>query len=110
VCIRCTAMQHNNQKAPEGGGDDRSRFRGFLVIMLHRKGAAVIAASMHGFDNCPKFKSPVTLILTLDRVKVISSCTIPVYQRAQPIHLTVASRTTEIWSFEFREISTFREL
>jgi len=34
-----------------------------------RKGAAVIAASMHGFASCRKFKSPVTL--TLDRVKVI---------------------------------------
>ena len=36
-----------------------------------RKGAAIIAASMHGFANCRKFKSPVTL--TLDRVKVIST-------------------------------------
>jgi len=33
-----------------------------------RKGAAVIAASMHGFANCSKFKSPMTLTLTLDRV------------------------------------------
>ena len=38
-----------------------------------RKGAAVIAASMHGFASCRKFKSPVTLTLTLDRVKVIST-------------------------------------
>jgi len=34
-----------------------------------RKGAAVIAASMQGFANCGKFKSPVILTLTLDRVK-----------------------------------------
>ena len=27
-----------------------------------------------------------------------------------PNHLTVASRTTEIWPFEFREISTFRKV
>jgi len=25
-------------------------------------------------------------------------------------HLTIASRTTDIWSFEFREISTFRDV
>jgi len=36
-----------------------------------RKGAAIIAASMHGFANCRKFESPV--ILTLDRVKVTSA-------------------------------------
>jgi len=33
------------------------------------KGAAVIAASMHGFANYRKFKSPVTSTLSLDRVK-----------------------------------------
>ena len=38
-----------------------------------RKGAAVIAASMHGFASCRKFKSPVTFTLTLDRVKVTST-------------------------------------
>jgi len=27
-----------------------------------------------------------------------------------PNHVTVASSTTEIWPFEFREISTFREV
>jgi len=27
-----------------------------------------------------------------------------------PNHVTVASSTTEIWSFEFREISTFGEV
>jgi len=27
-----------------------------------------------------------------------------------PNHLSVASRTTEIWPFEFREISTFCEV
>ena len=42
-----------------------------------RKGAAVIAASMHGFTSCLKFKSPVTL--TLDWVKVISTYAVPVY-------------------------------
>jgi len=33
---------------------------------------------MHGFANCRKFKSPVTLTLTLEQVKVISAYTIPV--------------------------------
>ena len=41
-----------------------------------RKGAAVIAASMHRFASCRKFKSPVTL--TLDRVKVTSAYTVHV--------------------------------
>jgi len=49
-----------------------------------RKGAAVIAASMHGFANCQKFKSPVRLILTLDRVKVISTYTVRVGLPAYP--------------------------
>jgi len=40
------------------------------------KGADSHRSSMHGFANFRKFKSPVTL--TLDRVKVISACTIPV--------------------------------
>ena len=47
-----------------------------------RKGAAVIAASMHGFSSCRKFKSPVTL--TLDRVKVTSAYTLHVGLPAVP--------------------------
>ena len=42
------------------------------------RGLTVIAASMHGFANFRKFKSPVTLTLTLDRVKVTSACTMRV--------------------------------
>ena len=47
-----------------------------------RKGAAVIAASMHGFASCRKFKSPVTL--TLDRVKVKSTYKVHVGLPAGP--------------------------
>ena len=47
-----------------------------------RKGAAVIAASMHGFASCRKFKSPVTL--TLDRVKVTTAYTVHVGLPAGP--------------------------
>jgi len=43
-----------------------------------RKGAAVIAASMHGFASCRKFKWSVSLTLTLDRVKVKSTYTVRV--------------------------------
>ena len=50
-----------------------------------RKGAAVIAASMHGFASCRKFKSSVTLTLTLDRVKVTSTYTVHVGLPAGPI-------------------------
>jgi len=49
-----------------------------------RKGAAVIAASMHGFASCRKFKSPVTLTLTFDRVKVKSAYTVHVGLPAGP--------------------------
>jgi len=37
------------------------------------RGLMVIAAIMHGFANCRKFKSPMTLTLNLDQVKVISA-------------------------------------
>ena len=47
-----------------------------------RKGAAVIAASMHGFASCRKFKSPVTL--TLDRVKVTTAYKVHVGLPAGP--------------------------
>ena len=61
-----------------------------LDILLHyltrkpRKGAAVIAVSMHDFATCRKFKSPVTLTLTLDRVKVISAYAVYVGLPAYP--------------------------
>jgi len=48
------------------------------------RGLMVIATSMHGFANFQKFNSPVILTLTLDRVKVISTCTIPVVLPACP--------------------------
>jgi len=44
--------------------------RSDILTRKPRKGAAVIAASMHGFANCRKFKNPDRLTLTLDRVKV----------------------------------------
>jgi len=49
-----------------------------------RKGAAVIAASMHGFANCRKLKSPDRLTLTLDRVKVTPTYTLRVGLPAYP--------------------------
>jgi len=49
-----------------------------IITRKPRKGAAVIAASMHGFASCRKFESPVTLTLTLDRVKVKSTYTVHV--------------------------------
>ena len=45
----------------------------YTLTRKPRKGAAVIAASMHGFASCRKFKWSVTLTLTLDRVKAIST-------------------------------------
>ena len=76
-----------------------------------RKGAAVIAASMHGFASCQKFKSPVTLTLTLDRVKVKSTYTYSTCRSTcRPNHVTVALHSTEIWPFEFRQISILDEV
>ena len=49
-----------------------------------RKGAAVIAASMHGLSSCRKFKSPVILTLTLDRLKDMSTYTVRVGLPACP--------------------------
>jgi len=54
-------------------------------------------------DNCRKFKWSVTL--TLDQVKVMSA-----YTACMLNHVTVASRTTEIWPFEFRQISILEEV
>jgi len=52
------------------------------------RGLMVVAASTHGFGNFWKFKSQVTLTLTLDQVKgrvnVTSACTIPVGLLACP--------------------------
>jgi len=59
--------------------------------------------------NFGKFKSPMTLTLTLDWVKVISACTIHVGLPTCPT-TWLASRSTEIWPFEFHEISTFRKV
>jgi len=58
--------------------------RGDDLTIKPRKGAAVIAASMHGFASCRKFKSTVTLTLTLDRVKVISTYAVYVGLPAYP--------------------------
>jgi len=49
-----------------------------------RKRAAVIAASIHGLASFRKFKSAVILNLTLDRVKVTSTCTVHVGLLARP--------------------------
>jgi len=56
--------------------------RGDDLTRKPRKGAAVIAASMHSFDNCRKFKCSVTL--TLDGVTVTSTYTVHVGLAACP--------------------------
>jgi len=64
------------------------------------KGAAVIAASMHGFASFRKFKSPVTLTLTLGRVKVTSTYTVRVGLPAYPtiwLYLHEVPKYVAIW-------------
>jgi len=70
------------------------------------RGLTVI--NTNGFANFRKFKSPVTLTLASGQghISMHSTCS----TTSTPNHLTVASRTTEIWPFECREISTFREV
>ena len=63
-------------------------------------GAAVIAASMHGFANCRKFKSPVMLTLTVDRVKVTPTYTVHVGLPAYPtiwLYLHAVPKYVAIW-------------
>jgi len=62
-----TDTTSNSRSIRSSLGDD------LIITRKPRKGAAVIAASMHGFASCRKFKNPVTLTLTLDRVKVTSA-------------------------------------
>jgi len=65
-----------------------------------RKGAAVIAASMHGFASFRKFKSPVNLTLTLDRVKVTSTYIVRVGLPAYPtiwLYLHAVPKYVAIW-------------
>jgi len=65
---------------------------------------------MHGFASCRQFKSPVTLTLTLDRVKVISTYAVYVGLPAtQPCDCSI-TQYRNMWPFECREISTFREV
>jgi len=65
---------------------------------------------MHGFINCRKFKRPVTLTLTLDQIKSHHNIHSTCRTTSTPNHVTVASRSTEIWPFEFRDISTLCEV
>ena len=66
------------------------------VTRKPRKGAAVIVASMYGFDNCRKFKYSVTLTLTLDGVTVTSTYTVYVGLPAYSTMVTVASPSADI--------------
>ena len=65
-------------------GSSKVKMQCTYITRKPRKGAAVIAASMHGFASWRKFKSPVTLTLTLDRVKVTSAYTVHVGLPAGP--------------------------
>jgi len=69
-----------NQKAPQGG--------------------CVIAASIHGFANCRKFKSPDKLTLTLHGVKVTSTYTVRAGLPAYPtiwLYLHAVPKYVAIW-------------
>ena len=57
-----------------------------------------------------KFGSSVTLTLTLDRVKVMSTDTMLCRSTCMLNHVTVMSRITEIWPFEFRQILILDEV
>jgi len=89
--------------------NSRDSFPKWKFNQKPRKGAAVIAASMHGFANCRKFKSHVMLTLTLDRVKVTPIYTVRVGLPTYPCDC-IFTQYRNMWPFECREISTFREV
>jgi len=72
------------------------------------RGLTVIAASMHGFANCRKFTCDLDLDLGSGQghISIHNTCS----TTSMPNHLNVVWRTTEIWQFECREISTVREV
>ena len=76
-----------------------------ISFELRAKTAEEIDLEKCTFRN---FRSSVTLTLTLDRVKVTLTYTVGPTCRTSswPNHVTVVSRITEIWPFEFRQIST----
>jgi len=70
------------------------------------KGAAVIAASMNIFAKIVGSSKDLDQKSSQGHINIHSTCR----TSTMPNHVTVASRTTEIWPFEFCEISTFVEV
>jgi len=64
------------------------------------------------FGNFRKFRSPVTLTLTLDRIEVTSCSTHsrPTCSISMPNRMWLSTSNTEIWPFEVCVMSTFREV
>jgi len=93
--VRLFQLSYRNWSTSQGHSESRNVH---TVTRKPRKGAAVIAASMHGFASCRKSKSPVTL--TLDRVKVISTYAVyvglPAYQTMWLYHHPVP-KYVAIW-------------
>jgi len=83
-----------------------------ISFELHAKMAEEIDLEMcsYGQCNCRKFKCSVTLTLIRDRrqgdTNIHSTCR----TTSMLMHVTVASRSSETWPFEFRKISIFGEV
>ena len=80
------------------------------VLSSARKLAEAIDLEMCSYGQLSEVQKPSDLDLYLGsgqgHVNIHSTCrTI-----SMPNHVTVASHTTEIWPFEFREISTLDEV
>jgi len=77
---------------------------------LHAKMAEEIDVEMCSYEQLSKVQMLRDLDLDLGsdqgHININSTCR----TTCLPNHVTVASRSTEIWPFEFREISTFREV
>jgi len=96
-------------KDPQGADGHRRRQHARLVAAYLQSQSQDCNLGPRGdFRN---FGRSVTLTLTFDRIKVIpTSLHNTCRTTSMPNHPTVASRTTEIWPFEYRKISTMGEV
>jgi len=74
------------------------------------KVADEIDLEMCSYGQLSELQMVRDLDLDLDGVKVTPTYTLRVAHSRLPNRVTVASRTTEIWQFEYREITTLDEV
>jgi len=93
-------------RAPISCSPDPILWPSTISFELHAEMAEEIDLECAVMGNCRKFKCSVTL--TLDHANIHSTCR----TRTTCVlnHVTVVSRSTEIWPFEFRQILILDEV